>query len=208
MSEDPAPIPPVVIVEPLGPAPDGDATRPVPAKSVKGAASFSALAPLSQITNSKSMMNLARSMTPGQDNGYRLPVRELGEIFSLVAKDQTSISTSELGQLMKTKELKEIIKEVDIDGNGSIDFDEFVIVMSRKVQSPFAPKDVKWAFGVFRGDMPQGKVKTTDIQKALAAYSKTKKLSPGEAAQLTSALGNPPGGILDYEQFVDIICKG
>ena len=46
------------------------------------------------------------------------------------------MSTNELGQVMRTlgqnpteAELNDMIKEVDVDGNGEIDFEEFVGLM-------------------------------------------------------------------------------
>ena len=42
-----------------------------------------------------------------------------------------------------------IYKSLDADGNGEIDFDEFVTVMSRKVNTSYTPTQVKAAFKVF-----------------------------------------------------------
>jgi calmodulin len=64
---------------------------------------------------------------------------EFKEAFSLFDKDgDGTISTKELGQVMRTlgqnpteAELNHMIKEVDVDGNGEIDFDEFVGLMKK-----------------------------------------------------------------------------
>ena len=66
---------------------------------------------------------------------------EFKEAFSLFDKDgDGTVSTKELGQVMRTlgqnpteSELNDMIKEVDIDGNGEIDFEEFVDLMIKKV---------------------------------------------------------------------------
>ena len=66
---------------------------------------------------------------------------EFKEAFSLFDKDgDGTVSTEELGQVMRTlgqnpteSELNDMIKEVDIDGNGEIDFEEFVDLMIKKV---------------------------------------------------------------------------
>ena len=68
-------------------------------------------------------------------------VAEFREIFNLVDRDGGgSITASELGELMDTlgidaspEEIEAMIKEIDQDGDGDIDFEEFVAVMSRKV---------------------------------------------------------------------------
>ena len=64
-------------------------------------------------------------------------LEEFKEAFSLFDKDgDGTVSTNELGQVMRTlgqnpteAELNDMIKEVDVDGNGEIDFEEFVGLM-------------------------------------------------------------------------------
>ena len=41
---------------------------------------------------------------------------------------------SSLGQNQTPAELSEMIKEVDVDGNGEIDFREFLTLISRKMK--------------------------------------------------------------------------
>ena len=38
-----------------------------------------------------------------------------------------------LGQNPTEAELQDMINEVDVDGNGTIEFDEFIVMMSKKV---------------------------------------------------------------------------
>lgn len=54
---------------------------------------------------------------------------------------QGTITTKELGTVMRSlgqnpteAELKEMIREVDADGNGTIDFPEFLSLMARKMK--------------------------------------------------------------------------
>ena len=148
------------------------------------------------------------------DAAYKLAIAELRELFSLVAKDLSYISTHELAELMKTvgmpqteDELKESIREVDVDGNGIIDFDEFVGVMTRKVNSVHGAETVKHAFAVFRqAEIPAGKVRVADIQNALMLYG-TVKCTASEASQLVSTLGLAPTQLLDYIDFVNYLLK-
>lgn len=105
-------------------------------------------------------------------------LREFKELFNLVDEDKGgSISPQELGSLMETlglkpnqEELDAMIREIDEDGNGEIDFDEFVQVMSRKVQPTYTPEEVKGAFKVFEtpnAGLPPGHVKTAALERAL-----------------------------------------
>ena len=42
-----------------------------------------------------------------------------------------------------------MIKEVDIDGNGEIDFDEFLAMMAKKLKETDLEEDIREAFRVF-----------------------------------------------------------
>ena len=66
-----------------------------------------------------------------------------------------SISKNELGELLETlgvkaspEELDAMLREVDTDGSGEIDFEEFVEVMSRRVNVPYTADHVKHSFQV------------------------------------------------------------
>lgn len=90
--------------------------------------------------------------------------QEFREIFNLVDKDKGgSISQRELALLMETlginasqQEIDLMIGEIDKDGDGEIQFEEFVAVMSRKVQATYTAKEVKNAFKVFEGSSSPG----------------------------------------------------
>ena len=81
---------------------------------------------------------------------------ELREVFNMVDLNRSgSISVDELSSLLRTlgvscsqHELKLMVEEIDENGNGLIDFDEFVQVMSRRVSSDYTMHDVKRAFQV------------------------------------------------------------
>lgn len=79
--------------------------------------------------------------------------------LSVVAQDKDgdgSITASELGVVMKgmgqnptDTELQQMINEVDADGNGKIDFAEFVTLMARKMNNTDKDSEIFEAFKVF-----------------------------------------------------------
>ncbi|KAL3873878.1 hypothetical protein ACJMK2_036961, partial [Sinanodonta woodiana] len=87
-------------------------------------------------------------------------IAELKQAFSLFDKDgDGTISTKELGTVMRSlgqnpsaEQLENIIIEVDVDGNGTIEFDEFCVMMSKKLNGTDSEYDILEAFKVFDPD--------------------------------------------------------
>eukprot|EP01135_Chromosphaera_perkinsii_P006024 Nk52_evm2s382 gene=Nk52_evmTU2s382 len=87
----------------------------------------------------------------------RNQVHELRTAFQLFDKDgDGTISTREvgtvlnsLGQVHTASELQEMIDEADADGNGVIDFDEFLQMMARKMQTRSEDDEIHSAWQVF-----------------------------------------------------------
>ena len=70
-----------------------------------------------------------------------------------------TITTKELGTVMRSlghhpteAELEDMINEVDADGNGIIDFTEFIDMMARKMKGTDSEEEIKEAFRVFDKD--------------------------------------------------------
>ena len=57
-----------------------------------------------------------------------------------------------LGQNPTEAELQDMINEVDADGNGTIDFPEFLTMMARKMRDTDSEEEIKEAFKVFDRD--------------------------------------------------------
>ena len=57
-----------------------------------------------------------------------------------------------LGQNPTEAELQDMVNEVDVDGNGNIDFPEFLTMMARKMKDTDSEEENKEAFKVFDKD--------------------------------------------------------
>ncbi|KAK2175563.1 hypothetical protein NP493_726g01026 [Ridgeia piscesae] len=57
-----------------------------------------------------------------------------------------------LGQKPSEAELREMINEVDVDGNGEIDFEEFLGMMTKRMREADSEEEIKEAFVVFDRD--------------------------------------------------------
>merc|ERR1712138_352273 len=80
-------------------------------------------------------------------------IAEFKEAFSLFDKDgDGTITTKELGTVMRSlgqnpteAELQDMINEVDADGNGTIDFPEFLSLMARKIKDTDTEEELREA---------------------------------------------------------------
>lgn len=80
-------------------------------------------------------------------------------LTALVIDGDGTITTLELGTVMRSlgqnpteAELQDMINEVDADGNGTIDFPEFLTMMARKMRDTDSEEEIKEAFKVFDKD--------------------------------------------------------
>ena len=86
-------------------------------------------------------------------------IAEFKEAFSLYEALPGIITTKELGTVMRSlgqnpteAELQDMINEVDADGNGTIDFPEFLTMMARKMKDTDTEEEIREAFRVFDKD--------------------------------------------------------
>ena len=87
-------------------------------------------------------------------------IAEFRAAFELFDKDRDGkITTKELGTVMRNlgqnpteAELQEMINEVDLDANGTIDFKEFLGLMVRKMKDTDTEEELLEAFKVFDRD--------------------------------------------------------
>ena len=139
---------------------------------------------------------------------------EFREVFDLVDKDHGgSISSTELAELMSTlginasqEEIRAMVAEIDADGNGDIDFDEFVAVMSRKVNADYTSKDVKRAFRTFSLGQPNGYVSLESVREALMNHG-TVKLNEEQVEELLAQLESDSNGLFNYNEYVDMMMR-
>ena len=108
-------------------------------------------------------------------------IAEFKEAFSLFDKDgDGTITTKELGTVMRSlgqnpteAELQDMINEVDADGNGTIDFPEFLTMMARKMKDTDSEEEIREAFRVFDKD-GNGFISAAELQ-TVEKYNETTK---------------------------------
>ena len=87
-------------------------------------------------------------------------IKEFREAFALfdlnndgnISAEELGIFMRKMGQQPNDKELRKMIAEVDADGNGLIDFSEFVTLLARKMNNSDKDAEIKEAFDVYDKD--------------------------------------------------------
>uniref|UniRef100_A0A0C9QNL6 Calmodulin n=1 Tax=Wollemia nobilis TaxID=56998 RepID=A0A0C9QNL6_9CONI len=141
------------------------------------------------------------------DNLTQDQIAEFKEAFGLFDKDgDGSITTKELGTVMRSlgqnpteAELRDMIDEVDADGNGTIDFPEFLNLMARKMKDTDSEEELKEAFKVFDKDQ-NGYISAAELGHVMANLGE--KLTAEEIDEMIREADTDGDGQVNYEEFV------
>ena len=137
-------------------------------------------------------------------------IAEFKEAFSLFDKDgDGTITTKELGTVMRSlgqnpteAELQDMINEVDADGNGTIDFPEFLSLMARKMKETDTEEELMEAFKVFDRD---GKCLISAAELRHVMTNLGEKLTDEEVDEMIREADVDGDGHINYEEFVKMM---
>ena len=122
-----------------------------------------------------------------------------------------TISTVELlhvlramGQNPSEEELNGIIMEIDIDGSGTIDFEEFVSLMKDKALQVDVDSDIREAFRMFDRNK-DGYIDMAELKKMFALVGGL--FSREEMEDFMNEADKDGNGKIDYEEFIKILKK-
>ncbi|XP_022334727.1 neo-calmodulin-like isoform X1 [Crassostrea virginica] len=140
-------------------------------------------------------------------------VAEFREAFNLFDKDgDGSITTTELGTVMRSlgqnpteSELQDMINEVDYDESGTIDFDEFLQMMARKMRDTDTTEELKEAFKVFDKD-GNGFISASELRHVMKSLGE--RLTDEEVDEMIKEADLDGDGQVNYEEFVKMMASG
>ncbi|KAG2622011.1 calmodulin-like protein 5 [Panicum virgatum] len=141
-------------------------------------------------------------------------ISEFREAFAFFDKDGDGCITLEelatvmgslQGQRPGAEELRAMIRDADADGNGTIDFAEFLGLMARKTTGAGAAggdgadEELREAFKVFDKDQ-NGYISATELRHVMINLGE--KLTDEEVEQMIREADLDGDGQVDYDEFV------
>jgi calmodulin len=107
-----------------------------------------------------------------------------------------------LGQNPTEAELQDMINEVDADGNGTIDFPEFLTMMARKMKDTDSEEEIKEAFKVFDKD-GNGFISSAELRHVMTNLGE--KLTDEEVDEMIREADVDGDGQINYDEFVKMM---
>ncbi|CAN1346559.1 unnamed protein product [Linum perenne] len=130
-------------------------------------------------------------------------------LLSVLILNPGCITTKELGTVMRSlgqnpteAELQDMINEVDADGNGTIDFPEFLNLMARKMKDTDSEEELKEAFRVFDKDQ-NGFISAAELRHVMTNLGE--KLTDEEVDEMIREADVDGDGQINYEEFVKVM---
>ena len=122
------------------------------------------------------------------------------------ANGDGTISGKELVPLMhdlslrtSAHKMKAFLRSVDSDNSGSIDFEEFAALISKKLLEP-----IKNMFQSFDND-GDGYITADDLRKGMREFNEN--VTDDELAKFVAAADKDGDGLVSYEEFVQVMNK-
>ena len=138
-------------------------------------------------------------------------IEDFKSAFALFDKDgEGTISAKEMGNVKRSlglhssrfyteAELQDLINEFDIDGDGSIDFPEFLSMMAHKMKENNSEEDIRETFQVFDKD-GNGFISAAELWQVMTIVGKN--LTNKEVDEMIREVDTDGDGQVNYEEFV------
>lgn len=132
-------------------------------------------------------------------------ITEYRDAFMMFDVDGSgAISTHELGSLMRSlgaaptaAELEGFIDDVDVNGDGEVDFDEFLVLMEQQKNASDPMEELSDAFKIFEKD---GRISMLDLYRVMSCLGD--KLSPDDAMDFVKELPFDQDGFMETEELI------
>lgn len=134
-------------------------------------------------------------------------ITEIRDTFNLFDKDKDgAISIKEMAMIMKSlgqnpteMELQEIISDMDTNGNGVLEFEEFSRLMSKKVKESSSEEELSEAFKVFDKD-GNGYISASELKSVMSNLGE--KITNEDIDDMIKEGDTDGDGQISFKEFV------
>ena len=140
-------------------------------------------------------------------------VIEIKEAFDLFDSDHSgTIDTEELKQALsnlgidaKNQTLQNMMNDIDKNQSGTIDFNEFIELMTAKFSDKDTPEDLRKVFDLFIGDDTADKIEFKHLKRV--AKELGENISDEELNEMIVRADTDRDGKVSFEEFYNIMTK-
>ena len=140
-------------------------------------------------------------------------VLEIKEAFDLFDTDHSgTIDTDELKQALsnlgidaKNQTLQNMMNDIDRNQSGTIDFDEFIEMMTAKMSDKDTPEDLRKVFDLFIGDDTADKIELKHLKRV--AKELGENMSDDELNEMIVRADTDKDGKVSFDEFYAIMTK-
>ena len=125
-----------------------------------------------------------------------------GNLQTSIDINMLGLLTRNLGQNYRPEELERLMEEVDEDGNGKIEFKEFMMAMENKSRED--EYTIKQAFAILdRRD--SGYITPSDLRHAMICLGENYSLE--EVTEMLSLVDEDQDGVINFQEFNKLVKK-
>ena len=140
-------------------------------------------------------------------------IKRLKEAFAFFDKnDDGEISTEEIGGVMKSlglpisdDELKDIMDDLDENGDGHMDFEEFVVMMDRRMSASSQMAEIRDTFRVFDKE-GTGKITFESLKEVLTQLGEV--VTDKDVRDMIREADKTGDGCINFEEFMQMMLAG
>nr|UKO95431.1 troponin c [Demodex canis] len=122
-----------------------------------------------------------------------------------IACNMVSTILRTLGQTFEESDLQQLIIEIDADGSGQLEFDEFLTLTARFLVEEDAEamqEELREAFRLYDKE-GNGYIKTSDLREILRALDD--KLTADELDEMIAGIDTDGSGTVDFDEFMEMM---